>query len=244
MNQGISDITPLTLLDYPGKASCILWFAGCNMRCLYCYNADLVQQNRQSRDACFPSVPHVAGLREFLEERAGFLDAVVASGGECTLNPRLPEICRMARELGYLVKIDTNGSNPAVVRRLVADGLVDFIALDYKAPPSSFEIITRCRVNIYKRFSETLDWLIGSGINFEVRTTVHPDLLDENNINRIIDDLASRGYKGTYYLQHYFHTSDNLGKLSLPRASFDSALLSDGLEIQLRHFPAGGGSRI
>lgn len=243
MNQGISDITPLTLLDYPGKASCILWCAGCNMRCLYCYNADLVQKNRQSRDACFPSVPHAAGLREFLEERAGFLDAVVASGGECTLNPCLPEICRIARELGYLVKIDTNGSNPAVIQRLVSDGLVDFIALDYKAPSSSFETITQCRMNVYERFSETLDYLIGKDINFEVRTTVHPDLLDENSINRIIDDLVLRGYKGTYYLQYYFHTSNNLGKLSLPRAPFDPALLSPGLEVQLRHFPACGGNR-
>lgn len=234
MYQSIVDITPLTLLDYPEKAACILWSAGCNMRCAYCYNAELL--HARPRNACFPSVPKEPGLTRFLQARAGFLDGVVLSGGECTLNPELPGIARLARSLGYDVKLDTNGSNPDVVRRLVAEGLVQYIALDYKAPAALFTGMTRASSRLFDAFSQTLDWLIAEDVPFEVRTTVHPDLLDERAINLIIGDLAARGYRGTYYLQHYFHTDTTLGGLRQPVHRFDPALLSPALPVGLRNF--------
>lgn len=235
MDQSITDITPLTLLDYPGKTACILWSGGCNMRCRYCYNAELLQSNCR-QDTCFPSVPKESSLANFLKARAGFLDGVVLSGGECSLNKHLPDICRLARSLDYAVKMDTNGSRPDVVRQLVSEGLVQYIALDYKAPRHLFNDITQCAGHVYDAFSRTLDWLISLNFPFEVRTTVHPDLLDEENINMIIDDLEQRGYGGTYYLQYYFHTDSTLGSLKQPVHHFDRSLLSDSIPTGFRNF--------
>ena len=94
-----ADITPLTFLDYPKKAACIFWFTGCNLRCPYCYNPELVFGKGGGMDEM-----------AFLQERAGFLDAVVLSGGEATLNPDIAELCRKIKSMGYLVKVDTNES--------------------------------------------------------------------------------------------------------------------------------------
>ncbi len=240
MNQGIEDITPLTLMDYPGKAACILWFGGCNMRCRYCYNADLAKGCKAK--AAFPTHLREKSLEEFLRSRAGFLDGVVLSGGECSLCPDLPSICQLARSLGYAVKMDTNGTRPDVIRQLVGDGLIDYIALDYKAPPSLFSSITGgCTQRQWEAFSESLQYLIGSGFPFEVRTTVHPDLLEEKDISNIIEDLLSRGYQGTYYIQHYFHTDNNMEHLTPPTNPFFPEKLSGGLPVVLRHFKTGTG---
>ena len=235
MHQGIEDITPLTLLDYPGKAACILGFGGCNMRCRYCYNADLAKGCKAK--ATFPSHLREKSLEEFLKTRAGFLDGVVLSGGECSLCPDLPEICRLAQSLGYEVKMDTNGTRPDTVRFLVEQGLVNYIALDYKAPSDEFANITGgCSANLFAAFGKTLQYLIGSEFPFEVRTTVHPDLLDEKAVGRIIKDLAARGYRGTYYLQHYFHTDHNMDQLERPVRAFDPGKLPGNIPVVLRHF--------
>ena len=107
-----ADITPLTFLDYPKKAACIFWYTGCNLRCPYCYNPELVLSHGGGQDEM-----------AFLRERAGFLDAVVLSGGESTLNPDIAEVCREIKKLGYLIKVDTNGSNPHVIRGLLEEKL-------------------------------------------------------------------------------------------------------------------------
>lgn len=222
-----TDITPLTFLDYPHKAACILWYSGCNLRCPYCYNPDLALDKN----------PAIRDVIPFLRERRDFLDAVVISGGECTLNPDIRELCTRIKALGYLVKIDTNGSNPAVLHDLLDAGLIDYVAMDHKMPAArSWKI--RGGV-LFDRFSECMRLLTGSGINFEVRTTVHPMLLDEADILQMIRESVGLGYDQTYYLQYFFDAGKTLGNLPPPSRRYDRGLLDERspLRIGYRNFP-------
>lgn len=223
--KSIYDITKFTTLDYPDHLACIIWFAKCNMRCSYCYNPKIVNGEGTITNK---------DLLHFLKKRVGKLEAVVLSGGECTLNPDIIELCEEIKELGFKIKIDTNGLNPDILCELIDFSLVDFIALDYKAPASKFKEITKN--NSIERFYKTLDMLIDKQFPFETRTTVHPDLLSSEDINHIILDLEKRHYTGTYYLQNYLHVEDTLGSIKEPKNSFDKKkLLPNHIPIQFRN---------
>ncbi len=229
-----ADITPLTYLDYPKKAACILWYTGCNLRCPYCYNPELVLGTRESG----PGADELA----FLRERAGFLDAVVLSGGEATLIPNLPELCEKIRALGYLLKIDTNGSNPHILGELLERKLLDYVAMDNKMPSTrSWKLPGGAR--LFDRFSESLEKLQASGIPYEVRTTVHPGLLDEADILQMVRECHERGYGGTYYLQFFFNTGKTLGNMEPPTRRYDRGMLDkfSPLPIGYRNFPEDRG---
>lgn len=224
-----ADITPLTFLDYPKKAACIFWFTGCNLRCPYCYNPELVFGKGGGMDEM-----------AFLQERAGFLDAVVLSGGEATLNPDIVELCRKIKSMGYLVKVDTNGSNPQVMRELLEEHLVDYVAMDNKMPSSrSWRVPGGER--LFDRYKETLRVLQIYGVEHEIRTTVHPGLLDEADILQMIRETQQLGYCGTYYLQFFFSEGKvkTLGNLLPPTRRYDRQLLDDmaPLKIGYRNFP-------
>ena len=224
-----ADITPLTFLDYPKKAACIFWFTGCNLRCPYCYNPELV----------FGSGGGMDGMA-FLQERVGFLDAVVLSGGEATLNPDIAELCRKIKSMGYLVKVDTNGSNPQVMRELLEERLVDYVAMDNKMPSArSWRVPGGGR--LFDRYKETLRVLQIYGVEHEIRTTVHPGLLDEADILCMIRETHQLGYTGTYYLQFFFSEGKvkTLGNLQPPTRRYDRKLLDDmsPLKIGYRNFP-------
>ncbi len=165
---------------------------------------------------------------EFLKTRVGLLDAVVLSGGEATLH-NLVEFASEIKELGFLIKLDTNGTNYETIKELLDLGLLDFIALDYKAPKYKFIQITHS--NRYDDFSKTLDLLIKRDINFEVRTTLHYDLLNEDDINLIIKDLKKCGYKNKYYIQKYLETDSTIGNIQNPKNKFDPKKLLNELEI-------------
>lgn len=224
-----ADITPLTFLDYPKKAACIFWYTGCNLRCPYCYNPELV-------------LGRGGGLDEmaFLRERAGFLDAVVLSGGEASLNPDIVPLCRQIREMGYLVKIDTNGSNPKVIRELLEENLINYVALDHKMPSTRSWRLPGGNV-LFDKFKETLRLLQIHCLPHEVRTTVHPGLLDEADILQMIREAHSLGYRNTYYLQFFFDAGKGktLGNLPPPERRYDRRLLDDmsPLTIGYRNFP-------
>jgi len=199
----IYSITPFTLLDFPDKTACILWYAGCNMRCLYCYNPDIVLgKGKLSIDDALA----------FLKTRRNLLDGVVMSGGECTSHKTIIPLLQEIKKLGFLVKIDTNGSNPKVLKYLIENSLVDYVALDFKAAINKFKLITKS--DNYNDFIETLITLIKSKISFEVRTTIHSDLLKINDIQEMIDVLECYNYSGIYYLQHYRNNSNTLSALN------------------------------
>ncbi len=193
------------------------------MRCMYCYNSDIVfaKEGNYTEDDLF----------DFLKKRVGLLDGVVLSGGEPTLHDLMP-LCRKIRELGFSIKLDTNGLNTQLVVNLVEEGLVDFISLDFKAVNGKFGYITGS--SRFANFMESLKFLIASSFDFEVRTTVHADLLQPEDINAMMDLLAERGYTGNYYLQRFVETKNNIANLEKPKNSFDETLLKDTLNIVWR----------
>jgi len=219
----IYDITKFTHLDYPNHLACIVWFSGCNMRCDFCYNKDIVFAKSGSYS--------YEDLLSFLKTRVNLLDAVVLSGGEAT-NYDLADFCTAIKKLGFKIKLDTNGTNFETLEKLLSLDLLDFIALDYKAPKEKFTALTHS--NKYQQFSKTLDLLVNSKVDYEVRTTLHSDLLDEDDINAIINDLKQRGYNKKYYLQKFLDTGINIGNIKHPKTFFDKSLLSNNLEILWR----------
>ena len=219
-NKVIYDITKFTHLDYQDHLSCIVWFCGCNMRCDYCYNKDIVF----AKDGAYS----YADVLKFLKTRVSLLDAVVLSGGEATSHD-LIQFCKEIKKLGFKIKLDTNGTNYERVKELIELNLLDFIALDYKAPKEKFTQITRS--NKYDEFTKTLTLLINNNIDYEVRTTIHADLLSVDNINSIISDLKNRGYDKKYYLQIFLDTGTNIANLTTPTNIFDKLLISNELEI-------------
>jgi len=216
----IYDITPFTALDYPEHLAAIFWFAGCNMRCSYCYNPDIVLGEgkilqRQALD--------------FLKKRRGMLEGVVLSGGEATLYAGLPELCQEIKALGYKIKLDTNGANPTILLELLEKGVLDYVALDYKAPKQKFQAITKNKH--FDHFSLSLSELLQRDVAFEVRTTVCNELLSVEDINHVINDLFRRGYKGKYYLQHYIEDTPHLGRIKKQKYQFEIDKLSNQLDV-------------
>ena len=195
------------------------------MACPYCYNPHIVRDNGTIST-------HEA--LTFLQSRQGRLEGVVLSGGECTLYPDLAHFCQQIKELGYKIKIDTNGSNPTLLKELITCKLVDYIALDYKAPFLHYPALTHYRHT--QRIEESLTLLISHDFPFEVRTTWHSDLLHVKDINEVINDLHVKGYKGTYYLQHYLHVALTLGETKTEQTKIDLSQLSPLVPIELRNF--------
>ncbi|MNK18088.1 Pyruvate formate-lyase 1-activating enzyme [compost metagenome] len=198
----IYDITPFTLLDYPDKVACIIWFAGCNMRCLYCYNPDIVLGKGEIS---------YEDVLAFLETRKGMLEAVVLSGGECTMHGDLIELVRTIKMMGFLIKIDTNGSRPLVVEQLVKERLVDYMAIDFKAMPRNF--IEQTGSDLFGSFERTITFLIASRQYFEIRTTVHSDLISHADFDRMVDYLERMKYVGIYYVQYFTNNVPTLAQL-------------------------------
>lgn len=168
-----------SFIDYPGKISCVLFFAGCNFKCPYCHNPELVTttQNRctsKNENQVF----------DFLKKRKGLLDAVVISGGEPTLQKDLVTICDRLKKIGYLVKIDTNGSRPYVIQKLIHNQLIDYIAMDIKTDPLNYFQVAGFEIDpdiIIKSIQIIMD----SGIDYEFRTTCIKPLINEQVIEKI-----------------------------------------------------------
>jgi len=217
------DITKFTALDYPDHLAAIFWFAGCNMRCPYCYNKDIVfGKGKITEDEAL----------EFLKSRRGLLEGVVLSGGECTMYKRLEGFCRSIKELGFKIKLDTNGIEYETIKRVVEASLIDYIALDYKAP--AYKFLEIAKSDRFEDFSKTLEYLIKNNIHFEARTTIHSSLLDENDINVIIEDLKNRGYERAYYLQRFVYSENSIGKIAPEQKRIDENLLSKSLKVVFR----------
>jgi pyruvate formate lyase activating enzyme len=191
---------------------------------LYCYNNSLVY-TKEGNYSFFE-------ILEFLKSRVGLLDAVVLSGGEASLYD-LEIICKKIKELGFKIKLDTNGTNLNLVKNLTKKGLVDFIAIDFKAPKYKFFQITA--TNFYEKVIDTIKYLIKIGFDFELRTTINTRLLDEKDINDMIECISCLNYKGIYYLQNFIETSSNIGNIKKSRAIDKSLIDSKNLIIQYRN---------
>ena len=215
VSKPIYSLTPFTLLDYPHKSACILWFAGCNMRCLYCYNPEIVNgKGTLSFDE----------ILSFLHSRKNLLDAIVFSGGECVMHKNIIPLITEVKKMGFLVKIDTNGSSTEVMQLLLNQKLIDYVALDFKGPKSKFKAITKS--DLYEPFEKTLDVILKSEIPFEVRTTYHSDLLTEEDLIEMIRFLEFKNYVGNYYIQYFKNNVETLSKLGHSNNRIDCEKLS------------------
>ena len=189
-NIQIKGIEKASLLDYPGKVCAVVFLADCNFRCPYCQNPDLI--NRPDE---LPNVSEQE-LFDLLKVRGKWLDAVCISGGEPCLHRGLPAFAKRIKELtqaqpasgfpekGFKVKLDTNGSNPHMVKQMLDEKLVDYIAMDIKGPLDKYAEIAGVAVDI-RKLEMSIDIIRNSGIDYEFRTTVLPKLLDEQDMIKI-----------------------------------------------------------
>ncbi len=168
---------PVSFIDYPGKVAAVVFFQGCNFCCPYCHNAQLIPRNRAG-------VLTPQAILARLRKRQGKLAGVVLSGGEPTLQEGLPEFCRDLRIMGYAIKLDTNGSNPDRLALLLAEQLVDYVAMDLKAPPERYRQLTGDDVDV-GAVLRSVGLIANSGIAHHFRTTHDLSLLNEADIIRI-----------------------------------------------------------
>lgn len=196
----ISGIQRMTLLDYPGKCACTVFLALCNLRCPFCHNASLVLTNPEpvmDEDAFFA----------FLKKRKGLLDGVCVTGGEPTLRKDLPEFIRKIKSMGYLTKLDTNGSSPEMLRQLLEESLLDYVAMDIKNCPDRYAA-TCGGPDILTHVEDSLDLLRNSAVEYELRTTLCKPFHDEDALKAIGKWLS--GTKN-YYLQSFVDSGDLVG---------------------------------
>ena len=178
----IGGLTKSSLIDFPGKIAAVLHLQGCNLRCPFCHNPELVQPS------CFKEPLEETDILEFLTRRRDRLDGVVITGGEPTIHKDLPHLIEKIRALGFAIKLDTNGTDPEMVRRLLSDNLLDFIAMDVKAPLQHYD--TACGRHIAVEKLRTSIWLIkNSGVDHEFRTTVVPGLHTVRELKAIADSV-------------------------------------------------------
>ncbi len=214
----------LTLIDYPGRLAATVFTVGCNFLCPYCHNPELVDPKKIKNQ---PKVSEQEIL-DFLTTRQGLLEGVCITGGEPTLFSDLPEFIKKIKDLGFLVKLDSNGSNPQMLAKLLAANLVDFIAMDIKAPLEKYKKIVGDKV-VLENIQRSTE-LVRQAPDYEFRTTVLPSLLSSKDILSI-----GRWLQGSkkYYLQQFkpFKTLDPAFMDAKPFAWVKIARLRGLLEI-------------
>lgn len=193
-----------SLIDYSGHIATVLFTGGCNLRCPMCHNADLVLRPQE-----LPDLPEEE-IWAFLAQRAGRIDGVVLTGGEPAVQPDLLPFLRRLRETGLAVKLDTNGYNPSVLAAVLAEGLANDVALDVKAPPEKYALLTGQAGLDVTRIAQSLALLRESSVRYELRTTLVPGLLDEDDVEAIARWIAGAP---RYVLQQF-----------RPRETLDPAL--------------------
>jgi len=187
----------VSLVDWDGKVSSVIFLPGCNMRCPFCYNTKLVLHPKELQTISFEEI------RNYLRKNKGWIDGVVITGGEPTIQEDLPILCKEIKEMGLSVKLDTNGTNPSMIRKLISRGLVNSVAMDVKAPLTEDDYSRASGVDmtiLLKRIEEAIDTLLKSGIEYEFRTTIVPTLHEKSDIEKICEKI--KGCK-KYAIQNF-----------------------------------------
>ena len=194
----IKGLQKLTLLDYPGKMACTVFTAGCNFRCPFCHNASLVtniDEERISEEEFF----------SFLQKRQGIIDGVCVTGGEPTLQPDLKEFLKKIKDLGYSVKLDTNGYRPEVLKDVVNSGLVDYVDMDIKKSQAKYAFTCGIENLDIAKINESVEFLMSGVVDYEFRTTIVKELHTEDDIQDIVSWI--KGAK-KYFLQGFIDSGD------------------------------------
>ena len=191
----IGGLQKTTFIDYPGKLACTVFLCGCNFRCPFCYSRELVLPEKIKNQ---PKVKKKEFFN-FLQERKGLLEAVVVCGGEPTINEDLPDFIKEIKKFGYLIKLDTNGSNPEMLKELINEKLIDYVAMDIKAPIEKYEKTVRVKVETEK-IKESVKILKKGIIGYEFRTTVVPGIIDKDDVLKMAKWLSPAQ---NYFLQNF-----------------------------------------
>ncbi len=213
-------IRKFSTIDYPGKLACVLGTKGCNMHCHWCHNYDLVSFEF-SPECQIITEPEVM---DFLTDRAGFIEGVVISGGEPTLHKDLPDFCGTVKSLGFAVKLDTNGTNPAMLEALVQEQLIDYVAMDIKTDFQSYPAITKNEFHPEK-IKQSIDLLLNGPLPYEFRTTCVKPFVDKTRIEKIGQLIQGADH---LFLQKFDHTHvSNQDYAGNRDAGFDEAEMAD-----------------
>lgn len=236
----IGGLQKFSLLDYPGNIAAIIFTQGCNFRCHFCYNPLLVgpvlktspqkdilgsQENKESN-----LIPETA-LFAFLESRVGKLDAVVVTGGEPTLHPDLPRFLGKIKGLGFKIKLDTNGTNPDLLRKIASENLADYVAMDIKAPLSKYESAVGTKVDL-ENIKKSVIIIKESGLPYEFRTTVVPGMTGIEDIEPM-GELISQAER--WYLQKFKSTMDLVDSSYEGRPAFTDEEMQKMKTMALKH---------
>lgn len=192
----------MTMLDYPGRVACTLFTAGCNFRCPFCHNALLVT------DIDAAATYDEEEIFAYLEKRRGVLDGVAITGGEPLLNRDIPALLGRIKALGYAIKLDTNGSYPALLKSLVEDRLVDYVAMDIKNSKEKYALTAGVPDLDLRPIEESVAFLLSGKVDFEFRTTVVKELHDEKDIAAIADWIEGAP---RYFLQNFQPSEHMIG---------------------------------
>ena len=190
----IHGFNKLTLLDYPGYLAATIFLGHCNLRCPFCHNAGLVLSPDEE-----PVIP-LEEVLATLRKRKGILDGVCITGGEPTMNVRLPELAGRIKEMGYKVKLDTNGTHPAMLKEMVKQGLVDYVALDIKNCPEKYAMTAGVKEIDLLPVMESAEFLKSGAVDYEFRTTVVKELHKKEDMRKIGQWIAG---SRRYFLQCY-----------------------------------------
>lgn len=192
----ISGLMKMTLLDFPGQVACTVFLAGCNFRCPFCHNGSLVRGGEVeiSREE----------LLTFLKKRQGVLDGVCITGGEPLMNREVADLAREIKSLGYLVKLDTNGSYPERLGEMLSSGLVDYVAMDIKNSPEGYQKACGAQIDI-ENIKKSIEIIKSSGVRHEFRTTVVKGIHTAADISECAEWI---GEGERYFLQSYKVSDD------------------------------------
>ena len=195
----IVGLQKMTLLDYPGKVACTVFLGGCNFRCPFCHNSELL-------DGAAEPLMETQALLAFLKTRKGLLDGVCITGGEPTLQKDLPALLQAIKELGFAVKLDTNGYRPEVLKAVVEQGLVDYVAMDIKNCPERYAETAGVTNFRLEAIEESMAFLLSGAVAYEFRTTVVSPLHDRQAMGKIgdwITKISPEKPAAAYFIQPF-----------------------------------------
>lgn len=218
----IKGIQKTSLIDYPGKVSAVIFTSGCNMRCPFCQNPDLVLDSKE-----FPELDEKK-IMEFLKGRKNWISGVVLTGGETLIYPDIIELIEKIKGIGLEIKLDTNGLNPTLLKKIIESKLVNYIAMDIKSDKEHYPQASGLANIDIRKIEESVDLIRASSIDYEFRSTVVPDFFNEEIIRHVGEWL--QGSK-RYFLQQFRSTTPLLDKSFEGKTPYDEKVLNVFREI-------------
>ena len=201
----IGGLQKLTIIDYPGKIAATVFTVGCNFSCPFCHNPELVDSLKIKKQPLISD----EDIFDFLKRRQGILEGICITGGEPVLHQDLPKFIKKIKDLGFSVKLDTNGSNPEILKKLIREKLVDYFAMDIKGSLEKYQQIIRKKIDLEK-IKKSVELIKDSGVDYEFRTTIVPGIHTKEDIVKIAEWLGRPtrlrqgfGGRGKYFLQNF-----------------------------------------